>query len=293
MNAGWKAIPDTPWAAAWLDQLEANGDPSRIDRGYDYWQSDMVSIVQIGAGYILATVEGSRSKPYSVSIELPVPQATAWELHGDDTREYLRLCADHKSKPILAYLADELEALCPPWDEVTPYCTCPDWGFPCKHIAAVWYAVAEQIAADPHVLLTVRGIPDRDDKAAATAPAAAGDPVEPVGPYTSHEPAKSPERPDKSLGPQRPFKSKLAKVDVTTFWRGKPEAWLEARGAESDPDGTQRGRYGLPKWILQPPQEFPRRARRNEPTYVEAMIRAYAALQQGAEQFLSGGGERE
>lgn len=36
-------------------------------------------------------------------------------------------------------------------------CSCPDWGNPCKHAAAVYYLIAEQLDVDPFVLFHLRG----------------------------------------------------------------------------------------------------------------------------------------
>jgi uncharacterized Zn finger protein len=36
-------------------------------------------------------------------------------------------------------------------------CSCPDWGEPCKHAAAVYYLLAEQMDADPFILMHLRG----------------------------------------------------------------------------------------------------------------------------------------
>ncbi len=40
-------------------------------------------------------------------------------------------------------------------------CSCPDWGMPCKHIAATFYLLAEAFDADPFQILHWRGR-DRD-----------------------------------------------------------------------------------------------------------------------------------
>ncbi len=42
--------------------------------------------------------------------------------------------------------------------EVTYDCSCPDDGEPCKHAAAVVYALAEQLDAAPATTLTLRGV---------------------------------------------------------------------------------------------------------------------------------------
>jgi uncharacterized Zn finger protein len=41
-------------------------------------------------------------------------------------------------------------------------CNCPDWGVPCKHLAAVCYVLAEAFDADPFAMLAWRG-KGRDD----------------------------------------------------------------------------------------------------------------------------------
>lgn len=41
-------------------------------------------------------------------------------------------------------------------------CSCPDWGVPCKHVAAVCYLLAESFDEDPFRILAWRGR-DRED----------------------------------------------------------------------------------------------------------------------------------
>ena len=37
-------------------------------------------------------------------------------------------------------------------------CSCPDWSNPCKHIAAVYFLVAEEFDRDPFLLFKLRGM---------------------------------------------------------------------------------------------------------------------------------------
>jgi uncharacterized Zn finger protein len=46
------------------------------------------------------------------------------------------------------------------------HCSCPDWGVPCKHLAAVCYVLAEEFDRDPFAMLAWRG-QARDDLLAA------------------------------------------------------------------------------------------------------------------------------
>jgi len=43
------------------------------------------------------------------------------------------------------------------WKDIEFECSCPDWGTPCKHAAAIYYLVAEQLDADPFTLFHLRG----------------------------------------------------------------------------------------------------------------------------------------
>src|SRR6202012_4876550 len=50
--------------------------------------------------------------------------------------------------------------------DLTMDCNCPDWGFPCKHVAAVCYVLAEAFDDDPFAMLAWRG-KSRDELLAA------------------------------------------------------------------------------------------------------------------------------
>ena len=44
------------------------------------------------------------------------------------------------------------------WKDMHRECSCPDWGDPCKHMAAVYYLLAKEIDQDPRILFALRGI---------------------------------------------------------------------------------------------------------------------------------------
>ena len=48
-------------------------------------------------------------------------------------------------------------SLLPTADDVAMSCSCPDWANPCKHIAAVYYLLAEEFDRDPFQTFTLRG----------------------------------------------------------------------------------------------------------------------------------------
>jgi uncharacterized Zn finger protein len=84
-------------------------------------------------------------------------------------------------------------------DDLDMRCSCPDWGVPCKHLAAVCYVLAEAFDADPFAMLAWRG-KGRDDLLAAL---------------------RSADQPRvRTAAPQRPVLPPLREC-VPEFWAGK------------------------------------------------------------------------
>lgn len=105
-------------------------DPQRLSRGRTYARQGAVVDVHLEAGRLTGAVQGSRARPYEVTIRV------------DDADAF-----------------DTLAALVPSRDEIDFSCTCPDWDDPCKHAVAVMVTFAEQIGQDPSLLGRWRGEP--------------------------------------------------------------------------------------------------------------------------------------
>jgi hypothetical protein len=69
------------------------------------------------------------------------------------------------------------------WAQLDSTCSCPDWENPCKHIAAVLYVFADQLDADPWLLLEWRGRTRDQVLAPLRADVDAGSPVAPWWPF--------------------------------------------------------------------------------------------------------------
>src|SRR5258708_34903246 len=78
--------------------------------------------------------------------------------------------------------AVKLSLFPPDLKELEPSCSCPDWANPCKHIAAVYYLLAERFDEDPFLIFKLRGrtkeqiIEVLREKRAATLPAESASP---------------------------------------------------------------------------------------------------------------------
>ncbi|MGW4678444.1 SWIM zinc finger family protein [Micromonospora taraxaci] len=156
------AIGRSWWSRRFLEVLESFALGTRLTRGRSYARAGQVLTLDIAPGRVSAVVQGSRPKPYQVSIALrPFPDAL-WSR----IEEELAGQAFFSARLLAGDLPDELEELfvaagAPLFpagvDELTQRCNCPDFAVPCKHLAATFYLLAEAFDADPFELLHWRG----------------------------------------------------------------------------------------------------------------------------------------
>ncbi len=182
------------WGKRWLDVLEALNLGGRLQRARTYARKGQVLNIDIEPGSVKAAVQGSRPKPYRISIGVK-------QLTGTETQ---RLAAELARSPY--FLAKLMTREMPPdietlfdtagvalfpsrASELHTDCSCPDWSNPCKHIAAVYYLLGEEFDRDPFLIFRLRGLdtaallasigpaatePDEQPDAPVEAPPAAG-----------------------------------------------------------------------------------------------------------------------
>ncbi len=68
-----------------------------------------------------------------------------------------KLLSGEMPQDIESAFTDAEVSLFPDEEDLKTECTCPDWSNPCKHIAAVYYLLAEQFDADPFLIFKLRG----------------------------------------------------------------------------------------------------------------------------------------
>ncbi|MCZ0998031.1 SWIM zinc finger family protein [Streptomyces mirabilis] len=159
---GRHAFAATWWGQAWVTALEDSTlDAGRLSRGRTYARKGMVGPTTIAPGHIKASVQGSQPRPYRSSVHLPVLTDAQWDT--------LLAAVAARAGHLAALLDGEMPAqlvdaarqagvpLLPQPTELDPDCSCPDWGYPCKHAAALCYAIAATIDTDPFVLFALRG----------------------------------------------------------------------------------------------------------------------------------------
>lgn len=153
----------TWWGQTFTQILEQFGWSNRLKRGKAYARKGQVLNFSILPGKIVGKVQGSTRTPYNVSITLKTFSNSEWitivqELSNQAIYS-AELLAGEIPLEILDLLADKGFLLLPQSrKDLKMYCSCPDSAIPCKHIAAVYYLVAEKFDEDPFILFKLRGI---------------------------------------------------------------------------------------------------------------------------------------
>ncbi|WP_338145967.1 SWIM zinc finger family protein [Streptomyces scabichelini] len=153
----------TWWGNAWVSALEEMAlDPARLARGRVYAGEGHVDAVTVTPGLVLAYVHGSRPRPYRVQIRMRTLADDDWERFLDAAAERPGHIAALLDKDMPQSLAQCGVELLPGPGDLEPHCSCPDFGHPCKHAAALCYQTARLLDEDPFVLLLLRGRGERE-----------------------------------------------------------------------------------------------------------------------------------
>ncbi len=154
------------WAKRWIGVLESFNLGARLGRGRSYARRGQVVSIDIEAGVVIATVQGSRRNPYKVTIKVKtLSQADGKTLAQALSRQVLfaaKLLANEMPQDIETVFQETNLSLFPSkLHDLKTDCSCPDWSNPCKHVAAVYYLLGEEFDRDPFLIFKLRGL-DRE-----------------------------------------------------------------------------------------------------------------------------------
>ncbi|MDX3851589.1 SWIM zinc finger family protein [Streptomyces sp. AK02-01A] len=224
-GGGNGAFATTWWGNAWVESMEDSAlDPARLQRGRAYASRGLVDAITVTPGRVMAYVHGSRARPYRTEIRLRTIGDTEWEELLDaaaDRPDHIAALLDKDMPHALAESAD----LLPTAGDLTPDCSCPDDGYPCKHAAALCYQTARLLDEDPFVLFLMRGrgehevladLTRRNATRSAAERTTAAPPMPTVEAHTALAPRTLPSLPPPFPAPSQP---------------GRPPAYPEAPGA--------------------------------------------------------------
>jgi uncharacterized Zn finger protein len=156
------AIGDTWWSQRFIAVLESFGIGSRLQRGKRYARTGQVLSMEIAPGQVKASVQGSRTRPYRVFIETRALTGAEWDAvesaMASNAAFVASLLAGEMPHEIEQAFGGSAGSLFPASAaDLDAACSCPDWENPCKHIAAVFFLLAEAFDADPFLIFAWRG----------------------------------------------------------------------------------------------------------------------------------------
>jgi len=156
------SIGETWWSKRWVGVLESFDLGARLTRGKSYARKGQVISIHVEPGVVQARVQGSFPKPYDVSIKLLPLSPEEWEkaiaAMASKAVFSARLLSGEMPQNIEEAFSDCDISLFPRKKaDLKTDCSCPDWSNPCKHIAAVYYLLAEQFDSDPFLIFKLRG----------------------------------------------------------------------------------------------------------------------------------------
>ena len=157
------SIGETWWSKKWIAVLESFDMGARLGRGRSYARRGQVISIDVDAGIVCASVQGSGSRPYEVEIKLKPLNEKQWESVVDimaSKAVYVAKLLDGNMPPNIEEAFEEVNISLFPGRkrDLKTDCSCPDWANPCKHIAAVYYLLAERFDDDPFLIFKLRGL---------------------------------------------------------------------------------------------------------------------------------------
>ncbi len=156
-------IARTWWGKSWNHNLERYADYSnRIGRGRSYVRHGAVLDLQISPGQVESLVQGTRSKPYTVIINIKGIKKKIWQNMKATCAGKLdslpELLAGKFPKALGEIFTTRGQGLFPSPEEIEFNCSCPDWAYMCKHVAATLYGIGARLDDSPSLFFKLRKV---------------------------------------------------------------------------------------------------------------------------------------
>ncbi|MCL1079266.1 hypothetical protein D5R81_18555 [Parashewanella spongiae] len=163
----------TWWGLAFIDSLTQFIDSGRLQRGRAYRTDHRMLAFDLNKNTIKATIRGNinpyfgvtKEPKYIVTLSLKSIEKKRW------TEIISQICQNPGwiSKLMLNEIPANIEQafgansfLPTSFNDVTAKCSCPDYANPCKHIAGVYYRLADILDYDPMLLFQLKGLTTKE-----------------------------------------------------------------------------------------------------------------------------------
>ncbi|MFT5161451.1 MAG: putative Zn finger protein [Alteromonadaceae bacterium] len=279
----------TWWGQKFITALTEFTEEGRLTRGRAYRTDNRVKQWDISGSKITAKIRGNKN-PYFGVYKEPT-YTTTLALIPISTKQWnkLLLAIGENAGAICKLMNNEMpDDIEQPFDTVglhllplsnkdfTVNCSCPDYAVPCKHIAGVFYRLAEQLDHDPLLLFQLRGL-SHQQLHQQLAKSALGEALllSLSASDTMPEPLESYYTRPKELTIKPP-------MDVKSFWLGETPLLplkLPQRAIEPSAGAT------ISALLIKKGGEFPPFWDRDN-SFIEAMEGYYAALRKNGQKLL-------
>jgi uncharacterized Zn finger protein len=160
-----RKIATTLWGKAWCENLEHYSDfENRLPRGRTYVRNGSVIDLQVARGTVTALVSGSDI--YDVRVDVAVVPKARWRAICRDCTgaidSVVELLQGRLSTSVMARICEPKAGLFPSPKEISFQCSCPDWAWMCKHVAAVLYGIGARLDERPELLFLLRNVDQQD-----------------------------------------------------------------------------------------------------------------------------------
>ncbi|MFO1523358.1 MAG: SWIM zinc finger family protein [Kiritimatiellia bacterium] len=136
---------------------------AELPRGRAYAQAGQVLDIDIAHQRVTAQVQGSQKKPYTITIQFkPAAMAAGKNSPRSSSSQAIFAAAARRPDARIHRYPEEHGLSLFPGDikDLQTTCTCSG-PYPCKHMIAVYYLLAEEFDRDPFLFMKLRGL-DRD-----------------------------------------------------------------------------------------------------------------------------------
>ena len=160
-----RAIATTFWGKAWCENLESYQDfANRLPRGRTYVRNGSVLDLQIAPREVTAMVSGSSL--YRISVSIDTVAKPHWRSICKDCaggiNSLVELLQGRLSQGVMERICRQGLGLFPGPKEIRFKCSCPDYAFMCKHVAAVLYGIGARLDQQPELLFRLRAVDEKD-----------------------------------------------------------------------------------------------------------------------------------
>jgi len=153
----------TTWLGKqWISAVNNFYVDNRLHTGRTYARNGSVQYLEISYGRVFGQVQGSQMYPYCTTLQVKIFDDKSWS----KLLAALNNQAAYAASLLVGEMPPDVEAvlqtlhlsLIPKTRKDLIFsCTCPDYGNPCKHAAAIYYLLVEQVDADPFALFHLFG----------------------------------------------------------------------------------------------------------------------------------------